>query len=181
MKYKKGNRPIITDGDVAYVTLTQGFVAVIDSDCVGLVDIGNWSALNGKNNNTVYAQTGAVSSIGRKTTLSMHRLITSCPSGFYVDHIDGNGLNNRLSNLRVCLNHQNQANAGVSSRNTSGKKGVHWHKSQNRWIARIKVGGKEVHLGCFKDMRDAEEAYRIASMQYHGKFSYFSRESGANT
>lgn len=88
-----------------------------------------------------------------------------------LDHINRNGLDNRLSNLRVATSGENQRNIGLRSDNKSGYKGVHFHKKSGRWRAQIWVAGKGYTLG----LQDtAEEAFRVrcaALPKYHGEFA----------
>jgi hypothetical protein len=100
----------------------------------------------------------------------MHRLLIDCPDGMHVDHIDGNGLNNRRANLRIATSGQNQCNRGKSPRNTSGFKGVNWRKKEMRWNAQISVGGKNRSLGFFDKPEEAHAAYAAACAKYHGEF-----------
>ena len=86
----------------------------------------------------------------------------------YVDHIDGNGMNNRWQNLRLAERWQNMANQGVNVRNTSGYKGVYF--AYGKWRARIQVKGKRLHLGCFEDREAASAAYVEAARKYFGEF-----------
>jgi HNH endonuclease len=81
------------------------------------------------------------------------------PSG-HIDHINGNKADNRIANLRDgprCINMQNLKRARADSK--SGLLGVSWSKAAGKWTARIKIGGKYVHLGLFLDERAAYEAY----------------------
>lgn len=91
------------------------------------------------------------------------------PSG-QLDHINGNRSDNRICNLREATTSQNTINS-VSTRNTSGLKGAIWHKRNNKYISNIKVNGKSIHLGYFKTAEEAHEAYKSASLKYHGEFS----------
>lgn len=88
-----------------------------------------------------------------------------------IDHINMNGLDNRLCNLREATQSQNQANKGMRADNTSGVKGVTWDSSRKKWKASISVSGKMIHLGRFSEVRDAAEAYRIAAKKYFGDFA----------
>jgi hypothetical protein len=101
----------------------------------------------------------------RLAWLHVHGII---PSGD-LDHIDGNGLNNSLSNLRQASRAQNGANRGLNANNTSGAKGV--LRSANKWRARIVVSGKLKHLGYFRSSADAAEAYAQAAKKYFGEFA----------
>jgi hypothetical protein len=74
----------------------------------------------------------------------LHRLLTNCPKGKVVDHIDGNSLNNRLSNLRVTTQSNNLKNMKRYSTNTSGITGVSYKKSHKKWVAKVK--NKELGL-----------------------------------
>jgi hypothetical protein len=160
-------RPIRIDGDIAYVTLTKGYVAVIDAADVPLVEGRNWGARLDKN--TVYARRTDTSGPAPRTVL-LHRMLLGEPKGFQVDHKDGDGLNNRRSNLRVATNQQNASNARLSRLNTSGFKGVSWHKQRRKWYARIRKDGRSVHLGMHHTPEDAHAAYAAASADLHGPF-----------
>ena len=70
--------------------------------------------------------------------------------GHQIDHIDGNGLNNSIENLRDVTAAENAKNRRLNSNNTSGRVGVVWHKASQKWIAQIKIKGKPYHLGVFK-------------------------------
>lgn len=70
-----------------------------------------------------------------------------------LDHRDGDGLNNRIDNLREVTNQQNGMNSKMSSRNSSGVVGVRWHPLANKWQARIKVFGCEEHLGLLRVLK----------------------------
>lgn len=92
----------------------------------------------------------------------VHRLIWLIAYGefpkYYIDHIDGNRLNNRLENLRDVPAALNQKNRKKSKNNTSGITGVHWDKVYKRWVANIKVNGKWVFLGGHINKEDAGKA-----------------------
>jgi hypothetical protein len=103
----------------------------------------------------------------------LHRLIMDCPSEMKVDHKDGDGLNNRRSNLRVCSNVENTRNSTLSSRvgKTSRYKGVGLVKHTGKWNARIHVDGKNVALGYFEKESDAARAYDEAAVRFFGEFA----------
>ena len=90
----------------------------------------------------------------------------------HVDHINGNPLDNRKSNLRICTNAENQRNRGVNKNNTSGYKGVCWAKQNKKWKARIKHNGKLIHLGYYKDKEEAARAYDKKAKELHGEYAY---------
>lgn len=87
-----------------------------------------------------------------------------------LDHINGIRSDNRLSNLREATNKENNVNRGLTKVNTSGYKGVSWSKHANKWLSRIMVNGKSLHLGYFIDKDEAIEAYKQAAIIHHGSF-----------
>lgn len=92
-----------------------------------------------------------------QATIRMHREIMGTPKDMKTDHIDGNGLNNCKSNLRIVTNRQNAQNRHD---NISSKfPGVSWSNREKRWVARIKINGKIKHLGYFKVEAEAYNAY----------------------
>lgn len=102
----------------------------------------------------------------------LHRVVMGAPSGMVVDHINGNKLDNRKSNLKVVTQSENNMNAKMTSRNTSGIRGVSWSKHYQRWVPRIAVRGKEIYLGRYKTKEEAARVYEQASREYHGEYSF---------
>lgn len=114
---------------------------------------------------------------GKRKAVTIHRLIfekivgRSLSSREYVDHIDGDGLNNRRDNLRLSSNSQNRQNSKRPITNTSGYKGVSVHGS--RWCATITINGRNKKLGYFDTPSEAHEAYKKAAVEYFGEFARF--------
>lgn len=161
-------RHIIVVGDVAYVPLTKGYTAIIDAADVLLVENRNWHAATPSRSGTVYARRDG--SKGR--AILLHRVILGLgDSDIQCDHKDGNGLNNRRSNLRECSSSQNKRNTRRRLDNTSGYKGVHWNVRCARWQAYIKSAGIKKHLGYFDTPEEAHAAYAAAAGQVHGTFA----------
>ena len=107
----------------------------------------------------------------------MHRLIMKVKdSKIQVDHIDGNGLNNQKSNLRLANNSQNAANRAKTTRSnlTSIYKGVHKTKS-GKFVAGVRKDGKYVFQKLFINEIDAAKAYNEAAIKYHGEFAYLNK------
>ena len=103
-----------------------------------------------------------------------HRLVFLMHHGHLpqeIDHIDGNQSNNAIENLRPATHSQNLCNRGKQKNNTSGFKGVSWHKNKGRWIGRIRINGKLNHLGYFDTAEQAHEAYCQAAKQHHNEFA----------
>ena len=109
--------------------------------------------------------------VGKSSIVKLHRFIINCPENMIVDHINGNVLDNRRSNLRICTKHQNTMNKIVT--NTSGYKGVSWHKRDKKWQAQIKINYVNIHLGLFSTPELAHKAYCEAAIKYHGEFARF--------
>lgn len=104
----------------------------------------------------------------------LHRIIFMMFYGYtpkFVDHIDGNPLNNRIENLRESTHSQNCFNRPKPVHNTSGTKGVNWHKTAKKWEVRVMILGKRVHFGLFKSLELAELVAIEARDKYHGKFA----------
>ena len=119
-------------------------------------------------NDTGYAIHGE--KINRKMKHSrLHRLITNAPKGVEVDHINGHTLDNRKSNLRLSTRSKQMQNTKMYDNNTSGLKGVCWHKQREKWYARISFNKKTISLGLFNSFENAAEAYRKAL--HHGEFA----------
>lgn len=165
-------RPIRVEGNVAYVTLTKGYVAVIDAADVHLVERHTWKVSHDTRDGrsrTVYAICHG-NSDGRRFTLRMHRLLVDASKSDVVDHKDGDGLNNCRANLRVATPSENRFNQRCRSDSSSGVKGVHWDKGRGKWQVKIKANGRAVHLGRFDDMEAAAAAYAAASAKLHGDY-----------
>ncbi|WP_423766655.1 HNH endonuclease [Cupriavidus necator] len=110
---------------------------------------------------------------GKRATERLHRAIMGLTvgGGGEVDHANGNKLDNRRGNLRLCTKSQNQWNKGIYSNNTSGFKGVSYDGRQGKWQARIRVGGKMRSLGYFYAPEQAHAAYCAAANELRGQFA----------
>jgi hypothetical protein len=110
-----------------------------------------------------------------KTLFMAHRLAYAHFYGLDpetgIDHADGDRLNNAIANLRPATKSQNAINSRVRSDNKAGVRGVSWRRNRAKWRARIKVDGREIALGCFEKIADADAAYVAAARRYHGEFS----------
>lgn len=154
-------------GDIAYIPLTRGYETIIDVQDLPLVQDYKWLVLIDKRQQYA-ARTDR--STGKRIQVWMHRIIMGANPGMLVDHIDGNGLNNRRSNLRLATYAQNQYNVGVRKDSRSGIKGVRLYPN-GRWQARIRVDGQCKSLGYYATAEEASKAYENASKELHGIFS----------
>lgn len=165
------------------IPLTRGEFALVDDEDFEELNKHKWCCyLNPYDNNRKYAvrnkYLGTKIVDGKKKKINrqirMHRVIAKPTKGKIVDHKNGNGLDNRKNNLRIATYSQNLANSNKPSTNTTGYKGVN-HKpyiSQKKpWVARIGVGNKEIHIGCFKTKTKAIEAYNETAKAYFGDFA----------
>jgi len=157
-------RPVRIEGDVAYVTLTKGYVAVIDAADAAFVGRWNWCVRGTPH--TAYANRTE----GR-TTVQLHREIMGVTDERTVDHRSCDGLDNRRSNLRIADGSQQQHNKRRPANNGSGFKGVHFFKRDQNWRARLMVGGKRLHLGSFETPELAHAAYVEAAKVHFGEFA----------
>lgn len=102
--------------------------------------------------------TGIVRDRGRQRTIQLHRFLTDCPAGKYVDHINGDSLNNTRENLRFVSNSENLQNRrGLNSNNKSGIRGVYYDKNRNAWQVRFKKDYKTYRFGRYKTLEEAQE------------------------
>lgn len=120
-----------------------------------------WS--NGKE--AGYVEVRGYSRINSKGKLYLcHRLVWELFNGPLlegqnIDHIDGNPKNNRIENLRICNQTQNRANSIKQRRNTTGIKGVSFHKRDRKFCANIGFMGKSIYIGSYDTIEEAESAY----------------------
>lgn len=111
-----------------------------------------------------------------RTSYLAHRLAwslyhnTQIPSGCHIDHINGDGLDNRIVNLRLATNTQNAQNISSRRGKYSKLKGVSYHKNKGKFCAQIRVNGKSIWLGSFDDEDTAAKVYAEAAERYFGTF-----------
>ena len=141
------------------IRLTQGQVAVVDDYAYEGINQHKWCAHWSPNTNSFYATRG---SDGKGVQMS--RAILGVDSSLYVDHVNGNTLDNRRENLRLVTARQNAQNQHKPK--SSIYPGVVWHKRDYRWQAQIYVNGKNLFLGTFLIERDAFVAYVTACKTY---------------
>jgi hypothetical protein len=87
----------------------------------------------------------------------------------FVDHVNQDRSDNRWVNLREATNAQNQHNTKLFSSNTSGVKGVCWHKGAKKWIARIRADGRRINLGLFDTVEEAKAAREAVEVLARGQ------------
>lgn len=139
---------------MAYIPLTKGKFALVDDEDFEWLFHKHWQFSSGG-----YAKTGIKGEF-------MHRLIMKASIGTEIDHINQNKLDNRKENLRFVNHSQNVHNTRERKDNTSGQKGVNFHKPRKRWVARIQIGNKRYFLGAYMLKFDAVMAYRKAETEF---------------
>lgn len=156
--------PKSRDPNIRYVALTQNKFATVDAENYERVSRYKWCVSTKAN--TIYAY--------RKDhgkNVYLHQFLMKPPQGKVVDHTDGNGLNDRKSNLRVCTKQQNLLNRGPVVR-TSQFKGVHLCKWTRKWYATIWHGGARIRLGPFDHEVEAARAYDRKAYALFGEYAY---------
>lgn len=161
---------------VQVIELTQGQFALIDKGEVNKILQNNWHAYRQENAKTFYAKAHLFKG-GEDKTIHMHRIIMDCPAGMVVDHINGNGLDNRKCNLRICSPFENMGNKRPQKNKSSQYKGVtRWeyrykNKVEDRWIARIQNNNRQRSLGYFRTEVEAALAYDKAAKSTFGPYA----------
>ncbi len=152
--------------EIRYIGLTQGKFAIVDAADYPRLSRYKWYAARGRGDK-YYAMTSRPN--GRP--IRMHRLLMNPPAGLVVDHVDGNGLNNRRCNLRICTPAENTRNrpARIGS---SRFKGVCLDPRRHKYGARLCVNGHRHRLGAFADEIEAAIAYDLQAVTLAGRFAY---------
>lgn len=146
--------------DIKLIPLTQGKFAIVDASDFDWLNSFKW------NYDAPYAK-GAWNPLTKRFT-RMHRFILSAPDGFEVDHANGNPLDNRRENIRICTRSENRRNRKKDNNCLlSIYKGVAPYGENGKWMANI--CGK--YIGSFSSEIDAAKAYDIQAISLFGKFA----------
>ena len=154
---------------VCEIPLTQGKVALVDAEDYPAVSALVWHFFQRAQNNSGYALTNVWRN-GKRISLSMHRFLLDPPTGCCVDHANGDGLDNRRSNLRICSQAENNRNV-LKRRANKNFKGVRRAHYSDNFVARIKAGGRDIHLGTFPTAEKAALAYDAEARRLHVEFA----------
>lgn len=157
-----------------FIPLTRGQQTEVDDEDFEWLNEFKWYAAF----KSSYANGGGYMAVRnvKPRKLYMHREILmrilerQLDSKEYVDHIDGNSLNNKRNNLRVVTPQQSAINRDYTSINKSGYRGVSWFKRTGKWQVYIKIGGKAKFLGYFDTAETAGNVYRKAAEELHGEY-----------
>jgi len=152
------------------IPLTQGKFAIVDPQDFDRLSKYKWNAC--KSGRTFYVVRYRPLGKGRCKHILMHREVLKLGKGYYVDHINHNGLDNRRTNLRPATPAQNaQHRRKCRTKKTSKYRGVYWFKKRKKWACRIRVNNKCISLGYFEDEKGAARVYDRAARKYHGEFA----------
>lgn len=155
--------------DTVEIPLSRGLTAIVDAADFHSLGCHKWSS---SGSSRMYA---ARRCDGK--TVYMHRLLVGALADEEVDHINGNPLDNRRSNLRVASRAQNMANS-IGRCGSSKYKGVCRKKQTGRWSAQIGQEGRGTHLGYFDKEEDAAAAYDQAAVSTYGEFAKTNKSMG---
>ena len=150
-----------------YIKLTKNQFSIVDNEDYERLIIYSWHAQ--KDKNTYYARTNTSKKLGTSQTVRMHHFIIGFPlKGMKVDHINGNGLDNRKENLRIITSRENSQNNFSKRQNkaTSIYPGVYWFKLRKKWRASFQCNGKSKHLGLFDSEEEASYKYEEAVIEH---------------
>lgn len=147
------------------IPLTQGRFALVDDDDFEYLNQFNWYCSSG------YAVRKLKTQNGKRLSMKMHREILKTPDNMTTDHINGNKLDNRKENLRICTQAENTRNRPADRNSTSGYKGVSWNNRLSKWICQIKANGKSRHLGVFSNPEEAAKVYDAEAIVLFGSFA----------
>ncbi len=147
------------------IPLSRGMVAIVDASDYVMLSKSKWFVNGDK---WPYAMRHKPGTFHRQ--ILMHRLVVGAKDGDIVDHINGNSLDNRKCNLRICTNAQNIAN-GKSRGGTSKFKGVHLTKSRKPWRASIMQARKKYNLGNYMTEAEAAKAYDRSARERFGQYA----------
>lgn len=163
----------ISNKDYAIANIS-GFPVLIDYDSIDIVLKHGWNVnkIVLKNKGLYYFQAEKRES-GKRQTLKLHRSIMGCKykDGTSIDHINGNTLDNRKCNLRICTVSENNKNRKIRKDNKSGYRGVYFYKQTNKWCAQIGINYKRITIGYYETIEEAHLARLEAVNKHHGMFA----------
>lgn len=158
---------------VAHIELTRGQHAIIDAADAELVRQHRWYAhlRTASRRGKTYTYGFVARSLVAGRDVLLHVLLAQPGPGLVVDHINGNTLDCRRSNLRVCTHLQNRQNSARSRNNTSGFMGVSFDADKKSWRACLTAGASQIHVGWFRSAEEAARARDAALYEWAGEYA----------
>lgn len=156
------------------IPLSQGEFAIIDDDDYDDASYFKWYCRKYKGTDRKYA----ITSIWNGKSyfkVYLHNFISGVK---HPDHKNNNGLDNRKENLRIATHADNSRNRSMDRKNTSGLKGVSFHKHTKKWRATLSINNRSVSLGFYDDKIHAAKVYDGISMLIFGQFAKTNRQLG---
>lgn len=157
------------------ISLLRGEITIVDPDDYELLSSYRW-VLHRRPDGYVrvirheYGRTGQTIYMARE--IMQHHLGRPLGKGEFVDHINGDTLDNRKANLRLATRQQNAFNVRANrSNNSSGYKGVTYFKSRNKWVAQITHNYKHITIGYYDTPEQARDAYNEKAVALFGEFA----------
>lgn len=154
------------------IKLTKNKSAIVDDECYNELNKWRWHC-DGRGYAARTEHNGYDNGKRVTQSIKMHRQILRASKGVFVDHINGDKLDNRRSNLRFATTAQNNRNSKTPAHNSSGYKGVYEDKRnlKNKWQAYITVDNKKIHLGYFYTKEDAAKKYNDVAKELFGEYA----------
>lgn len=143
--------------------LSKGYKTVVDQKGFELFNKWKWT----------YDRGYAYRRDRKRGKVYLHREIAGAKGVLVVDHINGDTLDNRASNLRLCTRSENACN---SKKRTNHKKGVYFYKRDKKWVAQIWKNYKNYYIGRFDTEKEASKAYQAKALTLHGAFANYGEE-----
>lgn len=156
------------------IPLTQGRIALVsDADFDMLMRISKkWGCFRRVDN--IYVVTSTMIN-GKQVRIFMHRVLMNPEKGYFVDHINGNGLDNRRENLRIATHAQNMRNSKKRKSSKWPYKGISYdnrsYHLSKKWRVRIRIDGKQIYAGRFETPEEAARKYDELARQFYGEFA----------
>lgn len=161
------------------IPLTQGKFTLVDNADYDWLNRYKWHTRS-RDARCCYASRNIWISNSKRRPTPLHRVILNAPDGIEVDHINGDGLDNRRSNLRLCSRNENARNRRLNCNSKTGFKGVHLTRGNRKkpYRARIRLNGRRVVIGWYKTPEAAAQVYDLAALEHHGKFALTNKMLG---
>lgn len=157
-------------------TEIKGHLVFIDDEDLWLFNGYKWH-VSVKNKGKVYLQRAA-----RYGEVYFHRIIMACPKGKTVDHINGNSLDNRRENLRICSLRQNLLNKKKRKDGVTTKYiGVHYNKLNKNYRGQLRINNKRIEVGSFDTAVEAAVARDVLAKKYFGEYARLNFPEGVSS